>query len=131
MFHDLIKYSSELNAEPLSSSCFLGDGHGGFRRVDLPFDLQLAPVFMFVPLEDGSYLAGGNFYGVLPYEGRYDALQPTQFRWDKAKSQLKPGRILPAVNGEIRDAKWIRTAKHGNMLIIARNNEPLLFYTSN
>ena len=35
---------------------------------------------------------------------------------------------LLAVKGQVRDAKWIRVAGKGDVLVVARNNEPLLFY---
>jgi hypothetical protein len=79
IFYDLFKDYTELKAETLSSSCFINDGKGNFKRVDLPDDVQLSPVFSFAPLSGNMYMATGNFYGVLPYEGRYDALPPTMF----------------------------------------------------
>jgi hypothetical protein len=33
--------------------------------------------------------------------------------------------------GQVRDIKKLRTAKQGNILVVARNNEPLLFLKSN
>ena len=66
MFYDLFKDYKELQAEVLGSSCFLNDGKGNFKRMDLPPELQLSPIFTFVPLQDsGKYLAAGNFYGVI------------------------------------------------------------------
>src|SRR3954453_185070 len=75
MFYDLFKDYIELKAETLSSSCFINYGKGNFKRMDLPDEAQLAPVFSFAPINN-SYLVTGNFYGVTPYEGRYDALLP-------------------------------------------------------
>ena len=82
MFGDLFKDYIELKAETLGSSCFINDGKGNFKRMDLPEELQLAPVFTFVSFpynNTNTYMAAGNFYGVLPYEGRYDAMIPTFF----------------------------------------------------
>lgn len=129
MFDDLFKDYKELKVETLSSSVFIGDGKGGFARQDLPAAVQLAPVFTITNIGNNSWLAGGNFYGVLPYEGRYDALQPTWFGW-KDKS-LETQGLLPAVDGEMRDARWVKGNKQGNLLVIARNNQPLLFFTLN
>ena len=126
MFDDLFKDYTELKAETLSSSFFTGDGKGGFTRSDLPAGLQLSPLFMFTDVKNNGWLAGGNFYGVLPYEGRYDALQPTWFSW--TGKGLQTGGILPTVEGEIRDAKWVHSAKQGDVLVLSRNNQPLLFF---
>ncbi len=35
---------------------------------------------------------------------------------------------LAAVNGQTRDMKWLRTAKHGKVLVVAMNNEKLKAY---
>jgi len=131
MFYDLFKDYTELKAETLSSSCFINDGKGNFTRKDLPDALQLAPIFSFVPVSNNNntnnYLAAGNFYGVLPYEGRYDALFPTFFSFDKKNSEFDQSSILPEINGEARDVKWLRTSGGNKILVIARNNDSLVF----
>jgi hypothetical protein len=130
MFYDLFKDYEELKAEVLGSSCFMNDGKGNFKRTDLPQELQFAPIFSFTPLAgstSGSYLASGNFYGVIPYEGRYDALQPTLFSFNKKNGSLQYDSELASIAGEARDAKWINYAGGGKVLIIARNNQPLIF----
>jgi enediyne biosynthesis protein E4 len=134
MFYDLFKGYTELKAETLSSSCFINDGKGNFKRLDLPDELQLAPIFSFAPLingEEGNYLAGGNFYGVLPYEGRYDALYPTRFSYQSKDSSFNQSLILPGVMGEVRDMKWLNAAGGHKVLVMARNNDSLLFYKFN
>jgi enediyne biosynthesis protein E4 len=130
IFFDLFKDYTELKAETLSSSCFINDGKGNFTRIDLPDALQQAPVFAFAPIPAGhvpGWLAAGNFYGVVPYEGRYDALYPTFFSLGKEPSVFQPPSVLPEISGEIRDAKWLRTAK-GKILVLARNNDSLIFF---
>jgi enediyne biosynthesis protein E4 len=134
MFYDLFKGYTELQAEVLGSSCFLNDGKGNFTRMDLPDELQLAPIFSFAPLPDGqskNYLAAGNFYGVLPYEGRYDALHPTLFSYNTGSAQFNQSLILPDVQGEVRDMKWLNTKGGNKVLVMARNNDSLLFYKMN
>lgn len=129
VFFDLFKGYTELQAETLSSSCFLNDGKGGFTRMDLPDGLQAAPVMCFASLQgdNNGFLAAGNFYGVIPYEGRYDALQPTLFSY-AAKNGWGFNSILPEMNGEIRDAKWLRTTGGDRLLVLARNNDALQFF---
>jgi hypothetical protein len=125
MFYDLFKDYDELKAETLTSSCFINDGKGGFKRTDLPDALQLAPVMSFTSMANPqpSYVAGGNFYGVSPYEGRYDALYPTIFSLNKI-NQLS---ILPAIDGEVRDMKWLKYTGGEKILVVARNNNKLVF----
>jgi len=128
MFYDLFKDYTELKAETLSSSCFINDGKGGFTRVDLPAELQLAPVMAFNKIDSGTFIAAGNFYGVIPYEGRYDALLPTVFSFNKARSGFEIKNNIPSFKGEVRDAKWINSPGGKKVLIVARNNAELVFY---
>ena len=69
----------------------------------------------------------GNFYGVTPYEGRYDALLPTIFSFNKGKPAIDNKIDLQNVNGEMRDAKWLNTADGTKLLMLARNNDSLVF----
>jgi hypothetical protein len=130
MFYDLFKDYQELKAEVLTSSCFINDGKGNFTRIDLPAELQEAPVFAFAPFNynnKADYLACGNFYGVIPYEGRYDALQPSFFSFNKKQTSFQYDAMLANVTGQARDAKWINYADGGKVLVVARNNQPLVF----
>ena len=130
MFYDLFKDYTELKAEVLASSCFMNDGKGNFKRIDLPPELQLAPAFSFTtnsPDPSNNYLACGNFFGVIPYEGRYDALQPSLFSNNKNKAEFQYDSELASFTGQVRDAKWINYAKGGKLLIVAGNNQSLVF----
>lgn len=125
LFGNQLDGSRVFTAEDLGSAVFLNDGKGHFVRRDLPPELQLAPIFGFAPLDTCSFLAVGNFYGVQPYEGRYDAMNPTAFCFDKAAGFVRQYE-LPAAAGEFRDAKWLKTAG-GRLLVLARNNDGLIF----
>ena len=125
MFDDLFQDYIELKAETLSSSCFLGDGKGGFKQIVLPNELQLAPIFTFISIDNNSFMSAGNFYGVMPYEGRYDALLPTIVRYQNSEFTTT-GKLLN-YNGEMRDAKWL-TSTRGRILVTAGNDMDLRFY---
>ncbi len=134
MFYDLFKDYTTLKADVLASCCFINDGKGNFRKRELPAELQMAPVFSFCPLSHnnkGPYLAAGNFYGVVPYEGRYDALLPSVFVFNSPPNDFKMQANLPFADGEIRDAKWIRGTAGRQVLVIAQNNRPLTFLKPN
>jgi hypothetical protein len=132
LFPDWIKNTSPLIAERLGSAVCYGDGKGGFTLTDLPIDLQLAPVFSFSKMQNkkqNTYICGGNFYDVMPFEGRYDAQSLAMFKSNKNRSiSFIPQSNLQAVNGQIRDLKWIKTNAFGNVFVIARNDQPLLFF---
>ena len=124
--------SNEFQADTKSyqDQLLLNDGKGNFTRTELPDALQQAPVFAFAPVPGehaAGWLAGGNFYGVVPYEGRYDALYPTLFSVGKNNTVFNPPSVLPTIAGEIRDAKWINTPNGSKILVLARNNNSLIF----
>jgi hypothetical protein len=128
MFYDLFTDYLELKAESLSSACFINDGKGNYSKIDLPQMLQLAPIFAFANSTSnagGGNLAAGNFYGVIPYEGRYDSLLPTNFSFNK--NQFQAESRIPNIDGEVRDMKLIKYAGGKQVLVIARNNAGLLF----
>jgi hypothetical protein len=131
IFFDLFKDYIELKAETLGSCCFINNGKGGYTKTELPDELQLAPVFSFSPVTfkgQNDFLAAGNFYNVIPYEGRYDALQPTAFGFDKAKQHWQTTATIPLLDREVRDMKWIKTFGGKQILVVAGNNTGLEFY---
>ena len=131
MFYDLFKDYTELKAEELSSCCFINDGKGNFIKKQLPGELQLAPVFSFTPVMvngQSSFIAAGNFYGVIPYEGRYDALLPTVFSFNKSSNNFNTGLNIPLLDGEVRDIEWVKTAGGKAIMIVARNNDVLQLF---
>jgi hypothetical protein len=133
LFGDLLKECRQLGVEGLGSACWVGDGKGGFSKQELPEEMQLAPVFCFVEMgpraglaaTGGGWLAAGNFYGVQPFEGKYDAMNPSVFGYDRGRFHYRYD--LPAISGECRDAKWVRVAGGGRLLVLARNKDGLVF----
>ena len=134
MFYDLFKDYTTLKAETLGSCYFINDGKGNFNKRELPDEIQMAPVFSFTSLSannKGPYMAAGNFYGVVPYEGRYDALLPSVFVFTRPPNDFKMMVTMPFADGEVRDAKWIRYAGGKQVLIVAQNNKGLIFLKPN
>ncbi len=127
IFYDLFKGYTELKAETLTSSCFINDGKGNFKMVALPDELQVAPLFSFAQTGKGSYIAGGNFYGTIPYEGRYDAMRPSLFDWNNKTGTFSNDGMMNNISGEIRDFKWINLTGGRPVLAGAANNAPLFF----
>lgn len=59
------------------SSGFLRNDNGKFKFVRFPSELQIAPIMAFLEADfdnDGKkeVLTAGNYFGVIPYHGRYD-----------------------------------------------------------
>jgi hypothetical protein len=126
MFYDLFTGYIEKKAETLASTLFLNDGKGGFKPNKLPLEFQLSPIFSSAPVGTQQWLLAGNFYGTIPYEGRYDAFQPT-FLQVFNNQQLKPNGMLPAVSGEFRKMKWLKTSGAPLLMLVRNNEEPLFF----
>jgi len=124
IFDDLFQGCLELKAEVLGSSLFTNNGKGAFTRSELPAALQQSPLMAFTTYEH-AFIGAGNFYGVIPYEGRYDAQVPVLFSY-KAGS-LQETQQFYNVTSEVRNLQWIQTAGGRNTLVVASNNAPLQF----
>lgn len=102
--------------------------------MDLPEEMQLAPIMCFSDAGNavkGSFIAAGNFYGVIPYEGRYDAQLPTMFSYDPGTKKFSTQTSIPSFDGEARDIKWLNASGGKKIMVIARNNNTLQFYGVN
>jgi hypothetical protein len=133
IFGDRLDKATLFEATTLSSMVLMNDGKGSFSATNLPVSLQWAPIYSFSVNDfnkDGKtdILAGGNFYGVTPYEGRYDAA-PLTLCLGNGNDSFKPVLPLPDtfdnINGEVRSIQSITLANRTKALIIAINNKPL------
>jgi len=151
VFGDGLDKMTVLKAECLSSVMLTNTGANGFTVSRLPNEVQWSPVFTFVTGDwnrDGvmDIIAAGNFYGVLPYEGRYDASYGSLLLGEgimgsgrsgfcgDASGDCRPGfHVLPMsrsgilLEGEVRDGKVLRTAR-GPLLAFSRNAGGVVFY---
>src|SRR5690606_41969752 len=73
-----------------------------------------------------TWLAGGNFFDVIHYEGRYDAQALSLFCIGKNTCKPVPQPDLAGMNGQVRDIKWLKTKDNLKVLLVARNNESLI-----
>ncbi|HVM87255.1 MAG TPA: VCBS repeat-containing protein [Puia sp.] len=120
-------------ASTLQSVALINDQKGGFQLKPLPMFMQLAPVFSFYIDDfngDGKkdIVAVGNFFGVTPYEGRYDAMPPT-IAYGNGEGDFYcklpyPDPLL--IPGEFRDIKSIEI-RDKKALILSRNNKAPVF----
>ncbi len=135
IFGDQLNDALVLKIQTLTNGIFINDGKGNFNFKSFPAEAQEAPVFAYLADDvnhDGltDIITGGNFYGVLPYEGRYDAnwgdiLINKKDHYEYA-SPVKSGWLT---RGEVRDIKKIKTA-NSYLYVVARNNNSLLFFQS-
>ncbi len=134
IFGDSLKGSTPLKVTSFTSGVFYNKGNGNFQFKAFPASAQTAPLFGFADIRGpmNCILAGGNFSGVLPFEGRYDADygdvlfvdKQGGFKW---QSPVASGFLL---RGEVRDIKVIKTAD-GTIYAVAINNNAIKFFKVN
>ena len=133
IFGDKLSSAKLFEANTMGSMILINDQKGGFIPQPLPAQMQWSPVFAFYADDfnhDGKkdILAGGNFYGVIPYEGRYDAMPPTLAIANKTGGFqcINPYPSSLLISGEIRDIEFLNINRR-KCLVIARNNQSLVF----
>ena len=131
VFGDSLKDIKPLVANSFTSGVFFNKGNGEFQFKAFPSTAQTAPLFGFATLNgtQKGILAGGNFGGVLPYEGRYDADYGDLLVLNKNRdfSELSPAASGFLLRGEVRDIKIIKTGR-GSIYAVAFNNNKLRFF---
>ena len=125
VFYGWVDTVKPKTAERLGSVVSYGDGKGNFILKDLPAELQQSPIFSFEKIGGSAnvYISGGNFFDVIPYEGRYDAQALTAFMIRGDSIATTPSGHINQVRGQVRDVKLI-----DNTLMIARNNDSLVSF---
>lgn len=134
IFGDKLQAAKKFTASLLSSVQLINNGRGRYAISKLPMQVQWSPVFSFLTADLNAdhatdIIAAGNFFGVLPYEGRYDAgFGSVLLKNGNGFTVLSPLQSGFMPSGEVRDIKSIRTTGNRVMYAVARNNEPMLFY---
>lgn len=129
IFIEMVKDARPLKAERLGSVVCFGNGKGEFTIEDLPMNLQQAPINVIQKtLNKNEYLFGGNMFATTRHEGRYDAQPLVLAFYLNGTFNRKQQSNFNAIKGQVKDLKWINNVKYGKILIIARNDEMLLFY---
>ncbi|HZX58149.1 MAG TPA: VCBS repeat-containing protein, partial [Mucilaginibacter sp.] len=131
LFGDSLKDSKPLIVTSFTSGVFYNKGNANFEFKAFPAQAQSAPLFGFalLPGIDKGILAGGNFSGVIPFEGRYDADYGDVIMLDKNKGfrWVSPASNGFLLRGEVRDIKAIKTA-NGLIYAVAFNNTTMKFF---
>lgn len=135
VFGKKLEEAKKYKAEILSSVVLTNNKKDAFTITLLPSPAQWSAVFVFLTADfnhDGTtdILTAGNFYGVLPYEGRYDAGYGTVMLNEnnagfKTSNSLQTGLL---VDGEVRDIKIIRTIQGKKIMAVARNNDSIKLF---
>ena len=120
------------DARVFTTSIAMNDGKGAFAPRPLPTEAQFAPVYATLAEDfDGDghidLLLAGNFFGVTPVRGRYDASAGLLLRGDGtgAFRAAGPDEIGLTIDGETRAMQRLRRAD-GDWIVIARNDADLM-----
>jgi hypothetical protein len=128
-----LKQAQVREAYTFASAVALNNGDGTFTLQPLPTEAQFAPIYASLAGDfdgDGKtdLLVGGNFYGVIPMLGRYDASYGLMLRGD-GKGGFTPVDMEQSnlvIDGEVRDVKSLRGANGQRLIVIARNNDRVI-----
>ena len=124
-----LAHARVLEAATFASSIALSDGKGAFTVQTLPLEAQFAPVYSTLADDftgDGitDLIVAGNFWGVTPVRGRYDASYGLLLRGNGAGAfaavDLETSRLM--LRGEVRDMKVVRGPGGGRSIVVARND---------
>ncbi len=120
-----------LEARTFATS-FIENLGGRWRVRPLPSVAQFAPVYAILPNDlDGDgrpdLLLAGNFFGVRPDRGRYDASLGAFLRGDGRGgfAPVEPGVSGLFLGGEVRAVRAVQWARGGRLLVVARSGGPL------
>jgi hypothetical protein len=129
-----LRQASVLTARRFATSIALNRGDGTFALRALPTEAQLAPTYASLADDfdaDGhvDLLLAGNFHGVPPLLGRYDASYGVLLRGSGdgrfvAVDRRDSGLLI---EGQARALARLRDASGARLIAVARNDAPLLF----
>jgi enediyne biosynthesis protein E4 len=132
-----LEKATVLNVKQTQTCVFYNNGKGGFNMQPLPIRAQFSPVFSILVADinnDGikDLFLGGNFYGLKPEVGRYDANYGVSLLGNSKHGfdYLPPAKSGLFITGEVRDISAINT-KNGRQIIVARNNDALQLFKKN
>lgn len=134
--NELLRKATKLKFVEPHSVVLLNKGVDGFELKPLPVEAQVSPLYGLLMTDvngDGKtdLIVGGNLFAVKPEVGRYEALH-TLVMTGNGKGDFIPLNSRESglsIAGEIRGIDFIKSDK-GRLLVVIRNNEPVLFYKS-
>jgi hypothetical protein len=121
-------------AETFTNVIALNRGDGTFEIRPLPVEAQFAPVYASLAGDfDGDstidVVIAGNFYGVTPVRGRYDASYGLLLKGlgtgDLGPVDMEQSGLV--IEGQVRRMAFLKRANGEQVIVVARNNDRLLF----
>lgn len=130
IFEDRINQNRRLEANEFKS-VFISDVLHATASTALPYLYQQAPIRSVTVLNNkqGDVLLNGNFWGVVPYEGKYDALGLVTMHYDKQTKQLSLPEywVNPLFNfQEMTAPQLVKTAAGESYVVVTYEGKLLL-----
>lgn len=127
-----LRGATVLQAHTFASAVAINRGNGRFELQPLPAEAQFAPIYGTVVSDfdqDGhqDLLVAGNFYGVPPVLGRYDASYGLLLRGSR-DGQFTPVDMAQdglRIDGQVRHLALLRGAHGDRLIVVARNGDAL------
>jgi len=127
-----LRQAHVFEADTFASAVALNRGDGTFELRALPTEAQFAPIYASLAGDfdgDGKtdLIVAGNFSGVTPLQGRYDASYGLLLRGDGtgtfAPIDMEQSGL--AIEGQARRMAWWKRANGERLIVVARNNDKL------
>ena len=120
----------------LESSVVMNNGDGSYTLAPLPEEAQFSPIFAiaaddFIPndADTTELVLAGNFSGVKPEEGRYDANHGLVLQAQGGQLNVKDDASVGLhLQGDVRQVATVRSVDGKKILIVAKNNGAPTFY---
>ncbi|MBS1597282.1 MAG: VCBS repeat-containing protein [Bacteroidetes bacterium] len=127
-----LQHASVLTVDEVRSMVYINDGKGNFTAEPLPIKSQLSPIFGILAADinqDGltDLFLAGNFFGLEPQMGRFDASYGTTLLADQKHQfhEMRPIESGLFLRGEVRDIQNIKSANGERYILAAVNNDKL------
>ncbi|MET3979371.1 hypothetical protein ABIB62_001957 [Mucilaginibacter sp. UYP25] len=131
IFKDKLTEDDRLEANRFES-VFISDILNAKAVTPLPYLYQQAPIrFVSALNKQGDLLINGNFWGVVPYEGKYDALGLVTAHYDKSTKQFSPPQywLNPLLNSQEITALQSIKVSGADAFIVTTYNGKLILVT--
>ncbi len=127
-----------LEAKTFASAVAWRRGSGRFELAPLPMEAQFSPIYAALAGDfDGDgrtdVVVGGNFFGVTPVQGRYDASYGSLLRGNGGEAFVAVDMAASglALEGQVRHMKMLRAANGDQLIVVARNDNTVQVVRAN